>query len=95
MLVVENIEMFMFTMHIIYFVLNKKVGPKLHEQLQILENKLEFKEYDNIIYGTIETWILWKLSKEKTFATEISCGCCTGFYDTFLVCTFAAMAYIP
>lgn len=63
----------------------KQIAPKLNGQLKILENRLEIKELENVIYGSIETWLLWKLSREKSFATEITCACCTGFYDIFWV----------
>jgi putative glycerol kinase 5 len=65
-----------------YKVETNQISPKLIYQLNELKNKFEI---DEILYGTIETWLIWNLSYEKIFATEVSCACCTGFYDIFKV----------
>jgi len=57
----------------------------LSSQLKILENKLGSEEFKEILYGTIETWFIWRITREKNFYSEISCACCTGFYDIFKV----------
>ncbi len=59
------------------------VTPKLKSQLNILENSLESGEMDNVLYGTIETWLLWHLSKEKAHATDVTCASSTGMYDMY------------
>lgn len=66
-----------------YKVETKHIAPKLISQLNILENKLQPKEMENILYGTIETWLLWNLSKENTFATDMTCASSTGMYDMY------------
>ena len=38
-----------------------------------------------ILFGCIETWILWKLTKQHIHATDITCASCTGLYDFYLV----------
>lgn len=43
---------------------------------------------ENILYGTIETWLLWNLSKENTFATDMTCASSTGMYDMYHVIIF-------
>lgn len=59
-------------------------------QLEILESKLEEKEFGQISYGTIETWLVWRLSKEKLFVTDLSCVSACGFYDIYevFICYF-------
>jgi glycerol kinase len=61
------------------------VSPKLSNQLKVLENTIEPDEFKEINYGCIETYVLWNLSKEKSFQTDITCACCTGFYDIYEV----------
>jgi putative glycerol kinase 5 len=68
-----------------YKVETNQVSPKLVDQLSLLNNELDQDELDLVLYATIETWLVWNLTKEKTFATEVSCACCTGFYDIFKV----------
>ena len=62
-----------------------QVTPRLMGQLKALENRLEAHELDDVMYGSVDTWIIYKLTREKTFAIDVSCACATGFYDLFLV----------
>lgn len=64
---------------------NKQIAPKLIDQLKLLEEKLSSKDYENVVYGTIDTWILWNATKEKMFLTDITSATCSGFYDFYLV----------
>ena len=45
------------------------------------------KKTDNskILFGCIETWILWKLTKEKIHVTDWTCASCSGLYDFYFV----------
>lgn len=61
------------------------VAPKLVDQLKLLEERLTRVDYDNIVYGTIETWLFWNSTKEKIFITDITSASCSGFYDIYLV----------
>ncbi|CAH8526318.1 unnamed protein product [Schistosoma rodhaini] len=36
-----------------------------------------------LCYGCLETWLLWRLTGGKTFATDVSCASVTGMYDSF------------
>ncbi|CAH8483242.1 unnamed protein product [Schistosoma turkestanicum] len=36
-----------------------------------------------LCYGCLETWLVWKLTGGKTFATDVSCASVTGMYDSF------------
>ena len=40
---------------------------------------------DQAMFGCIETWILWRLTKGKVHATDYSCASGTGLYDPFQV----------
>jgi glycerol kinase len=61
------------------------IAPKLLSQLDFLENKLDPYEFEQVQYGTIETWLLWNITKEKIFATDITCASSTGLYDIYWV----------
>lgn len=36
-----------------------------------------------VLYGTVDTWLIWKLTKGSVHATEPSNACTSGFYDPF------------
>ena len=40
---------------------------------------------DKVMFGCIETWLLWKLSGGEVHATDYSCASGTGLYDPFQV----------
>lgn len=62
------------------------IAPKITSQLKLLENKLKPDEFNNIMFGTIETWLLWNITKEKKHATDITCASSTGMYDMYWKC---------
>lgn len=43
------------------------------------------------MFGTLETWLLYKFSKSKLHITDISNASATGFYDPF-VCQWGGWA---
>lgn len=52
----------------------------------ILQNLPEVKkavEEDNCCFGTIDTWLLYKLTKGSSFATDYSNASTTGFFDPY------------
>ncbi|XP_044746405.1 putative glycerol kinase 5 isoform X2 [Coccinella septempunctata] len=54
--------------------------------LWVLENIPNIKEEiekDNVMFGTLDTWLIYKLTKNKTFVTDISNASATGFFDPF------------
>lgn len=98
----------MFTNHRLKSFSNYKVetthiAPKLIRELDKLNNKLEPDEFKQIQYGTIETWLLWNITKEKVFATDVTCASSTGLYDMYrkqwsnLICNLfgVPMNYFP
>lgn len=34
--------------------------------------------------GTLDTWLIWKLTSAKSYCTEVSCASSTGIYDPFI-----------
>jgi glycerol kinase len=52
-------------------------GPKIHWILENLANK----QTDNLLFGTIDTWLLWKLTKGRSHATDASNASRTLIYD--------------
>lgn len=38
-----------------------------------------------VMYGCLETWLLWRLTGKETWATDVSCSSATGVYDPFAV----------
>ena len=39
----------------------------------------------NVMFGCIETWLLWKLTGGAVHATDYSCASGTGLFDPFQV----------
>ena len=37
------------------------------------------------MFGTLDTWLLWKLTGGEVFATDYSCASSTAMYDLFQV----------
>jgi glycerol kinase len=64
------------------------------EQLEILENKLDSQEIKEILYGTIDTWLIWTICRERNFLTDVTCASCSGFFDiwqnewSLIICGF-------
>ena len=77
---------YLFNLSIFCLIINiKKIAPKIVSQLKMLENKLDPEDFKNVMYGTIETWLLWSITKEKTHATDMTCASTTGMYDSYCV----------
>jgi putative glycerol kinase 5 len=61
-----------------------------HVSIKLQSLLSEIKKNHNICmndlsYGCIETWILWKLTNEKYHYTDATCAAATGFYDPYYV----------
>ena len=62
------------------------------------------KACDNqVLFGCIETWLVWKLTKGQVHATDYSCASATGIFDPFTVsvciilacrCSPASLAFL-
>ena len=53
--------------------------------LKIIENRIDSEEFKDVLFGTLDTWINWTISREKLYSTEITCAAATGLYDMFHV----------
>ncbi|KFM60744.1 putative glycerol kinase 5, partial [Stegodyphus mimosarum] len=52
----------------------------------VLENISEIREkllQHNVLFGTLDTWLIWKLTQGKVHATDGSNASVTGFFDPF------------
>lgn len=47
-----------------------------------IQEKISKKE---VLFGTIDTWLVWKLTGGEVHATDGSNACVTGFFDIFKV----------
>ncbi|KAG5891426.1 hypothetical protein JTB14_031492 [Gonioctena quinquepunctata] len=48
-----------------------------------IEEVRDALENDNLMFGTMDTWLIYKLTGGKTYVSDISNASCTGFYDPF------------
>jgi len=54
--------------------------------LWLFEKKPHLIQYvheNRLLFGCIETWIVWKLTGEHEHVTDVSCASSTGLYDPF------------
>jgi len=55
--------------------------------LWLFEHKPELKQRarnNQLLFGCIETWLIWKLTGGQEHLTDVSCASSTGLYDPFL-----------
>ena len=52
--------------------------------LQKYPNIKPLAEQGKVCFGTLETWLIWKLTKGKEYSAEISCASATGLFDPFI-----------
>ncbi|XP_030185266.1 putative glycerol kinase 5 isoform X2 [Lynx canadensis] len=65
---------------------NQHVSLRLAWILQNLVEVQKAVEEDNCCFGTIDTWLLHKLTKGAEFATDFSNASATGLFDPFKMC---------
>ncbi|KAF0883699.1 TFDP2 factor, partial [Crocuta crocuta] len=65
---------------------NQHVSLRLAWILQNLVEVQKAVEEDNCCFGTIDTWLLHKLTKGSEFATDFSNASTTGMFDPFKMC---------
>lgn len=51
------------------------------ENLPIVRNEIN---KNNVLFGTLETWLVYKLTGGKTFITDATNASATGFFDPFV-----------
>ena len=47
-----------------------------------------------LCFGTIETWLIWKLTRGRTWATEFSCASSTGIFDIWSQSWSSLLTYL-
>lgn len=55
--------------------------------LWLFERKPQLKQHarnNQLLFGCIETWLVWKLTGGQEHLTDVSCASSTGLYDPFL-----------
>ncbi|XP_006002852.1 putative glycerol kinase 5 isoform X1 [Latimeria chalumnae] len=62
------------------------VSLRLAWVLQNMKNVREAAEKGNCCFGTIDTWLLYKLTKGAVFATDYSNASTTGIFDPYQMC---------
>lgn len=61
----------------------QQVAPRLYWAMNNIEGAKDLMAQNNLCFGTIDTWILWKLTNGKLHATDYSNVCTTVLYDPF------------
>ncbi len=55
-----------------------------HSTVHLFQVKKRIGE-KQVRFGTLDTWLLWKLTGGKVYATDYSCASSTGMFDPFQV----------
>ena len=61
----------------------QQVAPRLYWALNNIPGAKELMNSDQLYFGTMDTWLLWKLTGGKVHATDYSNVCTTVLYDPF------------
>lgn len=61
----------------------QQVVPRLYWALENIEGARDLMAKDELCFGTIDSWILWKLTNGKLHATDYSNVCTTVLYDPY------------
>lgn len=86
-----------FELHCNLIDLQLQVTMRLLWQLENNEQLKEALKNGTAMFGTLDTWLLYRLTKGSVYQTDISCASATGLYDPFLSkwASFAKMLNIP
>ena len=63
-----------------------QVAPRLYWVLNKSPQMYEMAEQGLVCFGTLDSWILWKLTDGKVHATDYSNACSTVLFDPFNLC---------
>ena len=63
--------------------ITQMVAPRLYWAMNNIKGVKELEKENNLCFGTIDTWILWKLTDGAVHATDYSNVCTTVLYDPF------------
>lgn len=56
-------------------------APKIRWILKNIPKALQLLKYDNLCVGTIDTWIIWNMTKGQSFVTDVSNASRTNLYN--------------
>ncbi len=62
---------------------SEHVAPRLYWAFKNIEGAQQMAEEGNLCFGTVDTWLLWKLTDGAVHATEYSNVCTTVLYDPY------------
>ena len=63
-----------------------QVAPRLYWMLHNTPHMFELAEQGLVCFGTLDSWILWKLTNGGVHATDYSNACSTVLFDPFNLC---------
>ena len=61
----------------------QQVAPRLYWAMNNIEGAKDLMNKNELYFGTMDTWLLWKLTNGKLHATDYSNVCTTVLYDPF------------
>lgn len=61
----------------------EQVAPRLYWAFQHVEGARQMAQEGNLCFGTVDTWLLWKLTDGAVHATDYSNVCTTVLYDPY------------
>jgi len=64
---------------------NKQVGVRLLWALNNIPNLRRRADENKALFGTLDTWLLWRLTGGKCHMTDYSCASSTALYDPFIM----------
>ncbi|CAH1966807.1 unnamed protein product [Acanthoscelides obtectus] len=64
-------------------IMSSHVSGRFLWVLQNIESVKKALKSDNLMFGTLETWLIYKLTGSCQYVTDISNASATGFYDPF------------
>lgn len=62
---------------------NNQTGPKMCYVMKYNQRVRDCHKRNNLCVGTIDSWLVWKLTGHTVHATDISNASATGFYDPY------------
>ena len=77
-----------------FTVREKAIPMRLKWVMDNIKNAKMHQKNKNLCFGTIETWLIWKLTKGGTWATEYSCASSTGIFDIWKNSWCKIMTYL-
>ena len=63
-----------------------QVAPRLYWALHSVRGAFELAEKEKLCFGTLDSWLLWKLTDGKVHATDYSNASSTLLFDPFYMC---------